>query len=152
MGEPPQLQGVVHEYVDAAGLRTHVALAGPKDAPPVLLVHGWPQNWWTWRSVIPGLAERFRVIAPDLRGHGWTEAPRAGYEKEQLVSDLLGVIDALGVGRVTWVGHDWGGFCGFLAALRAPERIERMLAVCIPHPWSAPTARRAAILLGYQVP
>ena len=50
----------------------HVALAGPEDAPPVVLVHGWPQNWWAWRRVIPGLVERFRVIAPDLRGFGDT--------------------------------------------------------------------------------
>jgi len=78
MGEPPELKGVLHEYVDAGGLRTHVALAGPPDAPAVLLVHGWPQNWWTWRHVIPTLAEHFRVIAPDLRGHGWSEAPATG--------------------------------------------------------------------------
>ncbi len=71
---PPELTGVRHTFLDVGGLRTHVALAGPEDAPPILLVHGWPQNWWTWRKVIPALTERFRVIAPDLRGHGWTEA------------------------------------------------------------------------------
>ena len=150
--DPPDLPGVRHDYVDAGGLRTHVALAGPEDAPPLLLVHGWPQNWWTWRAVIPGLADRFRVIAPDLRGHGWTEAPVAGYEKEQLASDLLALLDARGIGRVTWIGHDWGGWTGFLAALRAPERFERMLAVCIPHPWSPPSLRRLAVLLSYQGP
>jgi pimeloyl-ACP methyl ester carboxylesterase len=152
MGEPPELKGVVHEYVDAGGLRAHVALAGPDDAPPVLLVHGWPQNWWSWRHVIPSLAERFRVIAPDLRGHGWSEAPAGGYEKEQLTSDMLAVLDALGIERATWIGHDWGGWTGFLAALRSPERIERMLALCIPHPWVKPDPRRLAILLSYQGP
>ena len=152
MGEPPELPGVVHDYVDAGGLRTHVALAGPPDAPPVLLVHGWPQSWWTWRHVIPALAERFRVIAVDLRGHGWTEAPASGYEKEQLASDMLAVLDALAIERVTWIGHDWGGWTGFLAALRAPRRIERMLALCIPHPWVKPDLRRLAVLLSYQGP
>jgi pimeloyl-ACP methyl ester carboxylesterase len=152
MGEPPELQGVVHEYVDVGGLRTHVAVAGPDDAPPVLLVHGWPQNWWSWRHVIPRLAERFRVIAPDLRGHGWTEAPAGGYKKEQLASDILGVLDALAIGRATWIGHDWGGWTGFLAALRSPERIERMLALCIPHPWVKPDLRRLPVLLSYQGP
>jgi len=152
MSDPPELTGVGHEYVNAGGLRTHVALAGAEDAPPIMLVHGWPQNWWTWRHVIPVLAESFRVIAPDLRGHGWTQAPPAGYEKEQLASDLLAVLDALGIERATWVGHDWGGYAGFLAALRAPERLDRMLTLCIPHPWTPPQLRRLALMLSYQGP
>lgn len=151
MSDPPELPGVSHSYVDAGGLRTHVALAGPEDALPVLLVHGWPQSWWAWRRVIPALAERYRVIAPDLRGHGWSEAPASGYEKEQLASDLLALLDALGIERTVWVGHDWGAWTGFLATLRAPERIERMLALCVPHPWTARHPRQA-MLLGYQGP
>ncbi len=150
--EPPELPGVRHDYVNAGGVRTHVALAGPADAPAVLLVHGWPQNWWSWRHVIPTLAERFRVLAPDLRGHGWSEAPASGYEKEQLASDMLAMLDALAIERTTWIGHDWGGWTGFLAALRAPERIERLLAVCIPHPWHRPGARGLGVLLSYQGP
>jgi pimeloyl-ACP methyl ester carboxylesterase len=121
MREPPELPGVQHKYVDAGGLRTHVALAGPGDAPPVLLVHGWPQNWWTWRHVIPTLAERFRVIAPDLRGHGWSEAPASGYEKEQLASDMLAVLDALALERATWIGHDWGDGLAFWRPCARPS-------------------------------
>ena len=151
MSELPTLPGVRHDYVDAGGLRTHVALAGAEDAPPVLLVHGWPQNWWAWRHVIPALSENARVIAPDLRGHGWTQAPQRGYEKEQLTSDLLALLDAMGIESVTWVGHDWGAWTGFLAALRAPGRLERLLALCIPHPWAAPHPRQLA-MLGYQGP
>jgi pimeloyl-ACP methyl ester carboxylesterase len=151
MSRPGELFGVRHDYLDAGGLRTHVALAGPPDAPPVMLVHGWPQHWWAWRHVIPVLAERYRVIVPDLRGHGWTEAPRTGYEKEQLATDLLELLNALGLDRVTWVGHDWGGWTGMLSALRAPERIERMLVLCVPHLWVPPHARQLA-LLGYQGP
>jgi pimeloyl-ACP methyl ester carboxylesterase len=64
---------------------------------------------------------------------------------------LIGVLDAIGVERVTWVGHDWGGWAGFLAAARAPERLERLLALCIPHPWVRPDPRQLA-LLGYQLP
>src|SRR5437764_1426227 len=129
MGEPPQLPGVRHEHVNTGGVRIHVALAGAPDAPPLMLVHGWPQNWWSWRRVIPPLAERFRVIVPDLRGHGWSEAPREGYEKEQLAEDLLALLDAMEIERATWIGHDWGGWAGFLAALRAPRRLERLLAL-----------------------
>jgi pimeloyl-ACP methyl ester carboxylesterase len=152
VGEPPELPGVTHEYLNAGGLRMHVALAGAQDAPPLLLVHGWPQNWWSWRHVIPPLAERFRVIAPDLRGFGWSEAPSDGYDKQQLASDLLALLDALELERVTWIGHDWGAFSGFLAALSAPERIERMLALCIPHPWVEPNIGLLAVMLSYQGP
>ncbi len=152
MPNPPELPGVRHQHLNAGGLLTHVALAGPDDAPAVLLVHGWPQNWWAWRRVIPSLAKGFRVIVPDLRGHGWTEAPRSGFAKEQLADDLLALLDALDVATVTWIGHDWGGWAGFLAALRAPQRFERMLALCIPHPWVAPDPRRLALMLSYQGP
>jgi pimeloyl-ACP methyl ester carboxylesterase len=152
MSAIPELPGVRHEHVDAGGLRTHVALAGPDDGPPVLLVHGWPQHWWCWRRVIGPLADSHRVIAADLRGHGWTERTTSGYEKDRLAGDLLALVDALGIERVTWIGHDWGGYSGFLAALRAPERIERMLSISIPHPWVSRDPRLLAVLLGYQGP
>jgi pimeloyl-ACP methyl ester carboxylesterase len=127
---------VEHRYVDARGLRVHVALAGPESGDPVVLVHGWPQHWWIWRGVIPALVDAgYRCICPDLRGHGWTDAPPDGYEKEQFASDVLATLDALGVERFKLVGHDWGGFASFLIALRAPERVEKLLAVSIVHPW-----------------
>src|SRR5436305_2722226 len=149
MSEPPDLPGVRHAYVDAGGLRTHVALAGPEDAPPVMLVHGWPQHWWSWRHVIPTLAQDHRVIAPDLRGFGWTDAPTDGYDKEQLARDLLAVLDALAITQVSWIGHDWGGWTGLLAALSAPHRISRALILSVPHLWLPPDPRQLA-LLGYQ--
>lgn len=151
MTEPPELPGVTHEYVDAGGLRTHVAFAGPPDAPPVLLVHGWPQHWWAWRNVIPELSNTHRLVVPDLRGFGWSAQSATGYDKEQLASDVLALTDALGLEKVTWVGHDWGGWSGWLAALRAPERIERLLVLCVPHMWTDPDPRQL-LLLGYQGP
>jgi pimeloyl-ACP methyl ester carboxylesterase len=149
---PPDVTGVTHEWVDAGGLRMHVALAGPADAPPLLLVHGWPQHWWVWRDVIPQLAERHRLICPDLRGHGWTDAPPDGYEKEQFASDLFSLLDTMGIERVTWVGHDWGGWTGMLAALRAPERVERLFVLGVPHLWVGRGDPRRLALLGYQGP
>src|SRR5947209_19331980 len=129
MEDLPELDGVSHEFLDVAGVRMHVATAGDRDARPLLLVHGWPQHWWAWRGLIPALAETHRVIAPDLQGFGWTEAPTAGYEKERMAAQLLALLDALAIDRVTWVGHDWGGWLGFLAALKAPERFARLLAL-----------------------
>jgi pimeloyl-ACP methyl ester carboxylesterase len=150
---PPDLDGVRHDWIDAGGLRTHVALAGPEDAPPVLLVHGWPQHWWAWRHVIAALAKDYRVIAPDLRGHGWTEAPRSGYDKDQLATDLLALLDAMGIDKVTWVGHDWGAHAGYIAAYRAPERFERLVALSVPPLSSRSRSLRLLLLiLSYQGP
>ena len=127
---------VEHRYVDAGGLRMHAALAGPEDGDPVVLVHGWPQHWWIWRGVLAPLAGAgYRCICLDLRGHGWTDAPPDGYEKEQLATDVLAALDELGVERFKLVGHDWGGFTSFLIALRHPERVEKLLALSIVHPW-----------------
>lgn len=149
----PSLPGVTHRFVDAGGLAVHVAEAGDPDAPPVLLLHGWPQHWWMWRGVIPRLAPHHRVICPDLRGHGWTAAPRGGYDKEQFATDMLAVLDALEVERVCLAGHDWGGWAGFIACLRAPERFARFLALNISHPWpsSDPRGLRHLWRLWYQV-
>jgi pimeloyl-ACP methyl ester carboxylesterase len=131
----PELPGVRHREVDAGGVRLHLAEAGPADAPALLLVHGWPQHWWSWRRVVPRLSQRFRCLMPDLPGHGWSQAPASGYEKEHLVGDLLALLDRLEVDRVGYVGHDWGGFCGYLAAMRAPARLTGLLALSVPHPW-----------------
>jgi pimeloyl-ACP methyl ester carboxylesterase len=147
--------GVRHADVElATGVRLHVAEAGDRAAPPLLLVHGWPQHWWAWRAVIGPLAARFRVIAPDLRGFGWSGRPADGdFAKERLADDVLALLDALGIARAGYVGHDWGAWAGQLAAIRAPERFTRLLAVSMLHPWAArlPTAWHAW-RLAYQLP
>ena len=131
----PEVEGVSHRWVQARGLRFHVAEAGGGD-DAVLLLHGWPQHWYEWRHLMPALAaDGRRALAVDLRGFGWSDAPRRGYEKENLASDVLAVLDELGLERVKLVGHDWGGWVGFLLCLRAPLRFERYLALNIPHPW-----------------
>jgi pimeloyl-ACP methyl ester carboxylesterase len=130
----PEVEGVDHRYVTARGMRFHVAEAGAGD-DVVLCLHGWPQHWYEWRNLIPALADRHRVLALDLRGCGWSDAPRRGYEKESMATDVLAVLDQLGLDRVKLVGHDWGGWIGFLLALRAPQRVERFLALNIVPPW-----------------
>lgn len=132
----PAIPGVRHAFVQAGEIRMHVAEAGDPDAPPVVLLHGWPQNHYAWRRVIPLLSDRFRVIAPDLRGFGWSDAPRSSYLKQELATDVLALMDAMDLDRVHLAGHDWGGYITFRLALRAPERFERITAVGITHPWA----------------
>ena len=140
----PEIPGVdvEHRSVQARGLSFHVAFAGPPDAEPLLLLHGWPQHWYVWRKVLPSLSARRRCVMPDLRGLGWSDAPPAGYEKETLADDVLALLDELGVGRVDLIAHDWGGWVGFLIALRAPERLHRYLALNILPPWAPWPERR----------
>ncbi|HEX5115500.1 MAG TPA: alpha/beta hydrolase [Pseudonocardiaceae bacterium] len=136
--ECPAVPGVRHSCVETAGLRWHVAEAG--SGQPVLLLHSWPQHWWAWRKVIPLLGPDHHVICPDLRGFGWTDAPRTGYGTQALVDDVLALLDALGLDRVTVVGHDVGGRIGFQLALRAPDRVRRLVTLNAAHPyWTART-------------
>lgn len=148
----PSVPGVTHRQVDVDGLSVHVAEAGSGE--PLVLLHGWPQHWYCWRRVVPLLADRYRLVMPDLRGHGWTDAPDSGYDKEQLATDLLGLLDAMDLPRVGLIGHDWGGWTGFLACLRAPERFRAFLALGIVHPFQRPTLAKAlqGWRISYQVP
>jgi pimeloyl-ACP methyl ester carboxylesterase len=148
MGAPPQppLRGVRHRQVDVGGVRLHVAEAGRGE--PLLLLHGWPQHWWCWRHLIPRLAKSYRVLAVDLRGWGWSDAPDDLYAKSTFCSDILALLDAEGIERTRLMGHDWGGFTAFLLALEHPKRVERMVALDIAPPWlDGPRPRHLALPL-----
>ncbi|MET0932935.1 MAG: alpha/beta hydrolase [Mycetocola sp.] len=129
----PQLPGVKHSFLDLPGLRMHVAEAGSGE--PLLLLHGFPQHWWAWRKVIPEFAKRYRVLCPDLRGAGWTDAPPAGYTSDQLVADVVALLDALQLETVHLVGYDWGGLVGYRLCLTSPHRVNRFVAISAPHPY-----------------
>jgi pimeloyl-ACP methyl ester carboxylesterase len=131
----PEVPGVRHEYRQAGDVLLHLAEAG--EGPPLLLLHGWWQHWYTWHHLIPPLSREYRVLCPDLRGFGWSEAPAQGYERETMARDVLALLDDLGIERVRVAGHDWGGWLGFLLCLMAPERVERFMALGIANP-SAP--------------
>jgi pimeloyl-ACP methyl ester carboxylesterase len=145
----PDVAGVEHRYVDAGGLRVHVAEAGQGD--PLVCVHGWPQHWGAWAKLIPELSKHYRVICPDLRGFGWTDAGDADGRKETLATDLVNLLDALELDKVRLVGHDWGAFVSQLAALHAPARIERLAVMSILHPWfKRPKSPAALARVAYQ--
>ena len=129
----PQVPGVEHRFVDVRGARFHVAEAG--DGPPVVLLHGWPQHWWSWREVIGPLAERYRVICPDIRGLGWSAGAEGSFRFDALADDLFVLMDALGHDRFRLVGHDWGLFIGYRACLLRPERVERFAPLAGVHLW-----------------
>ncbi len=136
----PEVEGVGHRFVSAGGLRTHVAEAG--EGPPLLMLHGWPQHWWMWRRLIGPLARSRRVICPDLRGFGWTEAPPGGYDPEVFARDVVALIDTLEIDQpLDLIAHDWGGWTGFMLCLRHPERIRRFLALNIYHPFGGASPR-----------
>lgn len=127
-------RGVTIESHDAGpfGVRFYEAGAGE----PVLLMHGWPQDAWCWRHVVPLLADRYRLIAPDLRGFGQTDAPAGGsYNGLTIGADAIALLDALEIERCHLVGHDWGGFGAFAAAIAAPQRIASLVVLNTMPPW-----------------
>ncbi len=142
MTDFPHVEGVEHRFVEAGGLRMHVAEAG--EGRPLLMVHGWPQHWYLWRGLVPELAGERRLIMPDLRGFGWTDAPPGPVNPDVFTGDLVALLDALELDQVDVVGHDWGGFSSLLLSARYPERVRRLLALCAPHPWLKLTPRVAA--------
>ncbi|MFE9426587.1 alpha/beta fold hydrolase [Kitasatospora sp. NPDC006697] len=138
----PEVAGVRHRFVSARGISFHIAEAGPAEAPPVLLLHGFTQHWYAWHRVVPELAADHRVLCLDLRGCGWSEAPRRGYHSAGLVADLVAVLDALELREpVRLVGHECGGWLGFLLCLAAPDRVASFLALNTSHPWRRPQGR-----------
>lgn len=147
----PPVAGVTveHAYVDLGGVRIHVALAGQGD--PLVLYHGWPQHWWMWRDVIPVLARHYRLIVPDIRGFGWSDAPSGGYLKDDLAEEFVALLRALGLSRVRLLSHDWGGWIGFIASAKHPGLITQHFATNIPPIWPKPNAAmfRALLRFGY---
>ena len=126
----PELDGVHHRFVDLPGLRMHIAEAGT--GAPVLLLHGALQHWWAWREVIPALAERYRVLAPDLRGFGWTDAPVSGYTGRRMTADLIAALEASDVGELHVVSTDLGAIAGFGLCYDQPERVRAHVAIGVP--------------------
>lgn len=121
--------------VDVGELSLNVATEG--DGPPVLLLHGFPEFWYSWRHQMSALAEAgYQAIAPDLRGFNKSDKPRGvrSYRTDHLERDLLGLLRALGHEKAHVVGHDWGGALAWSFAARHPERVEKLVVMNAPHP------------------
>lgn len=133
-----------HRRVASNGISMHVAEAG--EGPLVVLCHGFPELWYSWRHQFPALVGAgYHVVAPDQRGYGETDRPDeiAAYDIEQLSADILGLVDALGSERAVLVGHDWGSPVVFHTALRAPERVAGVVGMSVPYlqrPHASPVA------------
>ena len=122
---PQGFHDVFESYrVETGEIELHAVIGG--EGPPLLLLGGWPQNWYIWRDVMLPLARHFTVVVPDPRGLGISDKPQAGYDKGTLGRDLFGLMSALGHERFAMVGHDCGMWVGYAMAADQPQRIARI--------------------------
>jgi pimeloyl-ACP methyl ester carboxylesterase len=119
------------------GVELNVVIAGSDDAPPVILLHGFPESHRTWRELAPRLELRFRLIMPDLRGFGGSDRPQevSAYHSSVIIADVLALADVIGVPRFSLVGHDFGGVIAWMAAQQHADRVDRLAIVNAPHPF-----------------
>ena len=120
---------VEHHTAQVGEVRLHYVTAGKNgdDREPLVLLHGFPQSWYEWRHIIPDLAARYRVIAPDLRGLGGSSKPHAGYDKMTMAKDVVGLLrDELEVEQILLVGHDWGAGVAYALAAHEPEFVRKL--------------------------
>ncbi|MAP93475.1 MAG: epoxide hydrolase [Ponticaulis sp.] len=136
-----ELDGIVQTEQSVNGITLRVAEAGPEDGPLLILIHGWPELSYSWRYQIPVLAEAgYRVVAPDMRGYGGSDAPEAvgAYDIRKLTGDIAGLVELYGKDSATLIGHDWGAAVGWYAMLMNPELYDGYVAMSVPFPTRAP--------------
>jgi pimeloyl-ACP methyl ester carboxylesterase len=149
-----------HRSASANGTRFHVAESG--EGPLVLLLHGFPEFWWTWRGQLSSLsAAGYRAAAPDMRGYGGSDKPPRGYDLITAASDAAGLIRSLGEANAVVVGHDWGGLIAWTMSAYFPKVVRRLAIVSVPHPLRLRAAvlsdplgqgRSSGYALGFQLP
>ena len=121
-------------FIESNGIRMRIAEMG--EGPLVLLIHGWPESWYSWRHQLPALAEAgYHAVAPDMRGYGKTDKPEAveEYDMRHLAADVAGLVDALGEETAVIAGHDWGSMVVWNAALMHPEKFTGVIAMSVPY-------------------
>ena len=149
-----------HRFVSANGSRFHVVEAGT--GPLVLFLHGFPEFWWAWHAVLPGIAEAgFRAVAVDLRGYGASDKPPRGYDGYTIAADVAGLIRALGERSAVLVGSGSGGMVGWITAAFHPRMVRRLVVIGAAHPlrlraavFADPRGQLTAVapLLRFQLP
>lgn len=127
---------ITHEQIQVNGISLHVATSGPVDGPPVVLCHGFPELWYSWRHQLTALANAgHRVFAPDLRGYGQSSHPKgdvADYGSDRLTADLCGLLDHHGYQRAAFVGHDWGAILLWEMGRLHPQRVSSLYNMSVP--------------------
>lgn len=126
----------------------------------MILLHGFPEFWYSWRFQIPALARHFKVVVPDLRGYNDSDKPEHGYDLDTLSADIRGLIDSLGYLKAHIVGHDWGGAIAWHLAQKFPESLQQLAVLNAPHPHqfmhemvsNLDQLRRSWYLLAFQIP
>ncbi len=133
---PDQRTAIVHEQIPANGVELHVASAGPSDGAPVVLCHGFPELWYSWRHQLAALAQAgYRALALDLRGYGGSSHPKevSAYGSDQLTGDLCGLLDHYGYEKAAFVGHDWGAMVVWEMGRLHPDRVASICNMSVPY-------------------
>ena len=132
---------VEHGYADSGGVKIHYASLGPKKtdkskAPLIVMIHGFPDFWYTWRDQMEGLADNYQVVAIDQRGYNLSDKPKGveNYDMRLLAGDVAAVIRHLGREKAVVVGHDWGGMVAWSLAMAMPQMVDKLIILNLPHP------------------
>ncbi|XP_073090371.1 epoxide hydrolase 4 isoform X2 [Manis javanica] len=132
----PSLGTHCYVRIKDSGLRFHYVAAGERGKPLMLLLHGFPEFWYSWRHQLREFKSEYRVVALDLRGYGETDAPihRDSYKLDCLITDIKDILDSLGYSKCVLIGHDWGGMIAWLIAICYPEMVMKLIVINFPHP------------------
>lgn len=150
--------GWQHQFVETNDIRLHCVMQGEGDL--IILLHGFPEFWYSWRFQIPALAKYFKVVVPDLRGYNDSDKPASGYDLDTLAADVYGLIQSLGYQQAHIVGHDWGGAIAWHLAHQFPQALKRLAVLNAPHPYrfvrelfgNMEQLRRSWYVLALQIP
>jgi len=147
-----------HHFIETNRIRLHCVMQGEGEL--VILLHGFPEFWYSWRHQIPALAKHFKVVVPDLRGYNDSDKPDSGYDLDTLSADIRGLMASLGYLKAHVVGHDWGGAIAWHLAQHFPQHLHRLAILNAPHPHrlsqeltrNLDQLRRSWYMLAFQVP